>query len=162
MLDTFTLFRPQNAGLLMFSPQNAIGLIFQIVIAIFIIIFIAFPINPPLMTIAFLNSIFGIIVATIIAFLLFIYTPLLGILFIIAYYVAWIRSNKKIARITQTQENTNFELKEMATAVANDVGTLEEQIVNIMSPVVPKKAPMQYYYSKYKPVNESIGSASML
>jgi len=152
MLDTFTLFGPQNAG----------GLIFQLFIAFFFIVFIAFPINPPLIMFAFLNNIFGIIVATVIAFLLFIYTPLLGILFIVAYYVAWDRSNKKIARITQTQENTNFELKEMATTVANDVGTLEEQIVNIMSPVVPKKAPTQYYYSKYKPVNEPIGSASML
>lgn len=136
--------------------------LFQLCIALFITIFIIFPINLPLVIVSLINSFYGIIVIIIILFLLFIYTnPILGILFIIASYVAIQRSTQKIARIEQTQENTNFELKQM-NSIPNNVATLEEQIVNLMSPIVPIDKPIIYLHSQFKPINLNIGSASIL
>jgi len=141
-----------------FIPSIGIGYLIQLVIALLIIVFIIFPINPPL----FITNVYGIVFIIIVAFLLFIYThPILGILFIVASYIGLQRSTKKIARIEQTQENTNAELKQM-NITPNNEGTLEEHMINIMAPIIPIDKPIVYLYSQFKPINESIGTASML
>jgi Ca2+/Na+ antiporter len=130
----------------------------NLLIGLFIVVLIVFPIVPPL----FINSIYGITIMVLITFLLFIYTnPILGILFIIACYVLLLRTTQKKERIQQTQQNTNYELKQMNNTPNNE-GTLEEQMINILQPIVPINKPVVYLHSQFKPINESIGTASML
>lgn len=137
-------------------------ILFQVVVGILITLFIVFPIAIPLSIVWLVNRIYGIILAIIIVFILFIYmNPILGILFIIAVYVLYIRSNKKVARFKQTQENTNHELVEMSKPPANHSDTLEEFMVNMMAPSTADK-PLVYLHSQFKPINEPIGSASVI
>ena len=140
--------------------------LFQLGLSLLFLILIIFPIKMPLIIASFLNSLIGIMVAIIIVFLLFIYTnPILGILFIILFYILFQRSTIKISRVHQTQENTNFELKKMNENNFTDINstsTLEEQMINIMAPIIPKDKSTSYIYTQFKPINDNIGTASIL
>jgi Ca2+/Na+ antiporter len=136
---------------------------FQVIFAIILITIIMFPqIKPPFYMIqSDFNGVFGIIISIVLVFIIFVYmNPLLGILSILAFYLLYLRANEKIARVQQTQENTNIELQEM-NQTPNTVDTLEEYIVSIMAPI--NAPPMNdYYYTQFKPLNSSIGTASMV
>lgn len=148
--------------------MTSIFILFQVVFAVLLITFIVFPqIKPPFYIVSFIHStlggIIGILLAIILVFLLFVYTnPILGILAIISFYVLYLRINEKIARVQQTQETVNLEMAQMNTPQPGvTVDTLEEYIVGIMAPIVPPPV-SDYYYTQFKPVNEPIGTASML
>jgi hypothetical protein len=111
---------------------------------------------------AFFNSIVGVITVTVITLLLFIFTnPVLGILYIVMYYMQTQRGTHKMERVLQTQKNTDYELKQMNTP-ANTGSTLEEHFIEQFAPIVPRKNTPAYVYSQFKPVNEPIGTASLI
>jgi hypothetical protein len=86
------------------------------------------------------------------------FIPILGILSIFAFYFLYLRANEKIARVQQTQENTNLELQEM-NKTPNTVDTLEEYIIGIMAPI--NAPPMNsYYYTGSRIVPTPVRSAS--
>jgi c-di-AMP phosphodiesterase-like protein len=137
-------------------------LFFEVIFGIILLTFILFPqIKPPFYLVEYINSVFGIFISIICVFIIFLYTnPILGILSIFAFYFLYLRANEKIARVQQTQENTNLELQEM-NKTPNTVDTLEEYIIGIMAPI--NAPPMNsYYYTQFKPINDPIGLASIL
>ena len=143
--------------------MSILFILFQVIFGIILATFILFPqIKPPFYAVQYINSIVGIVVSLVFIFVVFAYAnPILGILSIFACYLLYLRANEKIARVQQTQENTNIELHQMNNATPKVVDSLEEYIVGIMAPI--DAPPMNdYYYTQFKPVNTAIGTASML
>lgn len=143
-----------------------LNLYFESILGLFFLILIIFPIKLPLFIISFIYSIYGIILILIILFLLFIYTnPILGILFIIFLYINYQRTILIISN-SNIQNNNNIQpqsqIKSSLIQNNNENETLEEYIINKIAPTTPIDKPIIYLHSKYKPLNEDIGTASVL
>lgn len=142
---------------------------FQFIIVMLMILFILLPIEIPVIIIGWIDSMIGIIIIICVLFLLFIYThPLLGSIGLIATYVLYTRAQTKKERILMTQQNKNRELLKMNTETQRPMEnmkqkpqTLEEDIIEKNNRMMKNKS-NEYIYTKFKPVNESIGTARKL
>jgi hypothetical protein len=93
--------------------------------------------------------------------------PILGILFIIFFYFALLRSNQyNISNNSippnQSQNIDQNKQKNESNYNNNITTTLEENIINLMEPIIPVDKTNNYIYSQYKPINQNIGLASIL
>ena len=94
-------------------------------------------------------------------YLYFYVNPLVSILFIFVIYEFLKRMNTHSKRITAVQFTPSQAKKDEQMAKMNDVkvDALEIDVVSNMAPI-GKSDPVQFLSSSYKPITESIGTAS--
>ena len=128
------------------------------------IIYIILPISTPSFLAGFINSSLGMLLLFLVTiFLLFYTNPILGIVFIFVAYEL-IRRTSNIITATEIIEYTPSQVKkdtEMAKMNPPKKETLEEEIVEQMAPVGRSDISI-YTPSTFKPVAESVGSASLI
>jgi hypothetical protein len=128
------------------------------------IIYVILPISTPTFLAGFINSSLGMLVLFLIAIFLFFYTnPILGVVFVLVAYEI-IRRSSQIAGSTEIMLYTPSQAKknaEMARMNPPKTETLEEEIVAKMAPIGHSDISI-YTPSSFKPVAESVGSASMV
>jgi MFS superfamily sulfate permease-like transporter len=128
------------------------------------IIYIVFPISTPPFLAGFIESSLGMLLLFLVTIFLFFYTnPILGVIFVFVAYELLRRSSHLIGKAAIIQ-HTPSQLKkdlEMSSMNPPKRETLEEEMVEKMAPV--GKSDMSIYTpSSFKPVAESVGSASLV
>uniref|UniRef100_A0A6C0I3E3 Uncharacterized protein n=1 Tax=viral metagenome TaxID=1070528 RepID=A0A6C0I3E3_9ZZZZ len=137
---------------------------------ILILLYLIFPVPTPLFLNGIADSPIGIGMMLLAAVFLFFYVnPIISILFVFAVYELLRRmnnnnSNSNAAMVTTasvptsvSQAKKDEELIEMNKELKTD--SLEVDMITNMSPI-GKSEPVQFLPTSYKPVSESIGSAS--
>ena len=128
------------------------------------IIYVIFPISTPSIMGGFINSSLGMLILFLIALFLFFYTnPILGVVFIFVAYEMLRRSSfivgpAEILEYTPSQTKKNAEMVRMNPP---KIETLEEEMVAKMAPIGHSDISI-YTPSSFKPVAQSVGSASMV
>jgi hypothetical protein len=128
------------------------------------IVYVVFPISTPSFLAGFIESSLGMLLLFLVTIFLFFYTnPILGVIFIFVAYELLRRSSQisgRTAIIKHTPSQLNKDI-EMASMNPPKKETLEEEIVEQMAPV--GKSDMSIYTpSSFKPVAESVGTASLV
>jgi len=128
------------------------------------IIYVVFPISTPPFLAGFIESSLGMLLLFLVTIFLFFYTnPILGVVFIFVAYELLRRSSHisgRTAIIKHTPSQLNKDI-EMASMNPPKKESLEEEIVEKMAPV--GKSDMSIYTpSSFKPIAESVGSASLV
>lgn len=133
--------------------------LFQIIIGILLIAFIIIPINVPIMV----HNVYLLLILGVIIIVLFMVAhPILGVLSLLASYVLLQRTNTATTTILQTQEHKDDEFKQVI-AKPNTENTLEQQVIDKLSPLAsPFNNPSMFINTSFKPVNEPIGTASLI
>jgi hypothetical protein len=136
----------------------------ELILLVCFIIYVVFPISTPPFLAGFIESSLGMLLLFLVTIFLFFYTnPILGVIFIFVAYELLRRSSHIIGRtaiIKHTPSQLNKDI-EMASMNPPKKETLEEEIVEQMAPV--GKSDMSIYTpSSFKPVAESVGSASLV
>ena len=135
----------------------------EMALFIIFVIYLVFPIQTPMFLAPSIESPLGMGVIFVVTLSLFLYAnPILAILYIFVAYELLRRSSQipgkiHIAEHTPTEVKKTAEMKAMNPPVKE---TLEEQIVDKMAPV-GKSDPSIYTASSFKPVAESVGTASV-
>lgn len=135
----------------------------ETIVIVMFISYLALPFHLPSMVTKFIDSPMGIIGLFVVSVYLFLYAnPLVAVLFVLVAYELFRRSNNatgKAAMIkyTPTQARKDEKMKKM-----NPVKTvsLEEEVVEQLAPI-GKSDLSVFTASTFKPVAESVGSASM-
>lgn len=136
----------------------------ELILLGFFIIYVIMPISTPPFLAGFINSSLGMLVLFLIAIFLFFYTnPILGVVFILVAYEIIRRTSQivgtaEIMQYTPSQAKKNAEMVKMNPPKSE---TLEEEIVAKMAPVGHSDISI-YTPSTFKPVAESVGSASLV
>jgi hypothetical protein len=128
------------------------------------IVYVVFPISTPSFLAGSIESSLGMLLLFLVTIFLFFYTnPILGVIFIFVAYELLRRSSQisgRTAIIKHTPSQLNKDI-EMASMNPPKKETLEEEIVEQMAPV--GKSDMSIYTpSSFKPIAESVGSASLV
>jgi hypothetical protein len=128
------------------------------------IVYVVFPISTPSFLAGFIESSLGMLVLFLVTIFLFFYTnPILGVIFIFVAYEL-LRRSSHISGRTAIIKHTPSQLKkdiEMASMNPPKRESLEEEIVEKMAPI--GKSDMSIYTpSSFKPVAESVGTASLV
>jgi hypothetical protein len=128
------------------------------------IVYVVFPISTPSFLAGFIESSLGMLLLFLVTIFLFFYTnPILGVIFIFVAYEL-LRRSSHISGRTAIIKHTPSQLKkdiEMASMNPPKRESLEEEIVEKMAPV--GKSDMSIYTpSSFKPVAESVGTASLV
>lgn len=128
------------------------------------IIYIVFPITTPSFLAGFIESSLGMLLLFLVTIFLFFYTnPILGVIFVFVAYELLRRSSHLIGKAAIIQ-HTPSQLKkdlEMSSMNPPKRETLEEEMVEKMAPVGKSELSI-YTPSSFKPVAESVGSASLV
>ena len=128
------------------------------------IIYIVFPISTPSFLAGFIESSLGMLLLFLVTIFLFFYTnPILGVIFVFVAYELLRRSSHLIGKAAIIQ-HTPSQLKkdiEMSSMNPPKRETLEEEMVEKMAPVGKSELSI-YTPSSFKPVAESVGSASLV
>jgi hypothetical protein len=128
------------------------------------IVYVILPISTPSFLAGFINSSLGMLLLFLVAIFLFFYTnPILGVVFIFVAYEIIRRSSQivgtaEIMQYTPSQAKKNIEMAKMNPPKSE---SLEEEIVAKMAPIGHSDISI-YTPSTFKPVAESVGSASMV
>ena len=128
------------------------------------IVYVILPISTPSFLAGVINSSLGMLVLFLVAIFLFFYTnPILGVVFVFVAYEMLRRSSHiagpvEIMKFTPSQAKKNAEMENMNPPKTE---SLEEEIVAKMAPVGRSDISI-YIPSSFKPVAESVGSASMV
>lgn len=136
---------------------------FEYSLLVIYILFLIFPIKIPNYIANIIDSPLGIVVLFLIAIALFVYVnPILGILYIFVAYELLRRSTKisgKSAYIeyTPTQNKKDAEMQKMNPPQER---TLEETVVEKMSPIGGQSNVGEFINSTFKPINGKIFGAS--
>jgi hypothetical protein len=128
------------------------------------IVYVVFPISTPSFLAGFIESSLGMLLLFLVTIFLFFYTnPILGVIFIFVAYEL-LRRSSNISGRTAIIKHTPSQLKkdiEMASMNPPKRESLEEEIVEKMAPI--GKSDMSIYTpSSFKPVAESVGTASLV
>jgi hypothetical protein len=128
------------------------------------IVYVVFPISTPSFLAGFIESSLGMLLLFLVTIFLFFYTnPILGVIFIFVAYELLRRSSHisgRTAIIKHTPSQLNKDI-EMASMNPPKRESLEEEIVEKMAPI--GKSDMSIYTpSSFKPVAESVGTASLV
>lgn len=132
-------------------------------VIVMFISYLALPIQLPEMVAKLVDSPMGIIGIFVLSVYLFFYAnPLIAVLFVLVAYEMFRRSTNAtgkaaMVKYTPTQARKDEKMKKMNPAKTT---SLEEEVVNEMAPV-GKSDISVFTTSTYKPVAESVGSASM-
>ena len=128
------------------------------------VIYIVFPISTPSFLAGFIESSLGMLPLFLVTIFLFFYTnPILGVIFVFVAYELLRRSSHLIGKAAIIQ-HTPSQLKkdiEMSSMNPPKRETLEEEMVEKMAPVGKSELSI-YTPSSFKPVAESVGSASLV
>jgi MFS superfamily sulfate permease-like transporter len=128
------------------------------------VIYIVFPISTPSFLAGFIESSLGMLLLFLVTIFLFFYTnPILGVIFVFVAYELLRRSSHLIGKAAIIQ-HTPSQLKkdiEMSSMNPPKRETLEEEMVEKMAPVGKSELSI-YTPSSFKPVAESVGSASLV
>lgn len=122
------------------------------------------PIPTPNFLAGVLDSSLGMLVLFVVAIFLFFYVnPVLGVVFLFVAYEMLRRSSQLVGNATIVKHTPSQAKKDVQMARMNPVNkeTLEEEIVDKMAPVGRSDLSM-YTPSSFKPVSESVGSASLV
>jgi hypothetical protein len=128
------------------------------------IIYVIMPIPTPNFLAGVLDSSLGMLVLFVVAIFLFFYVnPVLGVVFLFVAYEMLRRSSQLVGHATIVKHTPSQAKKDVQMARMNPVNkeTLEEEMVDKMAPVGRSDLSM-YTPSSFKPVSESVGSASLV
>lgn len=128
------------------------------------VIYVILPIPTPNFLAGVLDSSLGMLVLFIVAIFLFFYVnPVLGVVFLFVAYELLRRSSKLVGHAAIVKHTPSQAKKDVQMAQMNPAKkeTLEEEIVDKMAPVGHSDLSI-YTPSSFKPVSESVGSASLV
>lgn len=128
------------------------------------IIYVIMPIQTPGFLAGWVDSSLGMLVLFVVALFLFFYTnPVLGVVFILVAYEMLRRSSLLVGQTAIIAHTPSQAKKDVQMQKMNPVKkeTLEEEIVDIMAPIGHSDMSV-YTPSSFKPISESVGSASLV
>jgi membrane protein implicated in regulation of membrane protease activity len=134
----------------------------EIGVLIILVLYLIFPIPSPVILDGVADSAFAIAGMLIMAIYLYFYVnPVISVLFVFAAYEFLRRINNHSRKVTMIQYTPSQDRKDEQMAHMNDVKTdvLEVDVVSQMAPI-GRSDPIQFLSSSYKPITESIGTAS--
>jgi hypothetical protein len=135
----------------------------ELTVAAVLVLYIALPINAPIMVCDLVDGPIGMIVVFTAAVYLFLYAnPILAVLFVFAGYELLRRccnvtGRVVIAKHTPTQAKKDKKMKKMNPIQKS---TLEEEVVQQMAPVGKSESSV-FTSSTFSPVADNVGSASV-
>jgi len=136
----------------------------ELILLLCFIVYIIMPITTPDFLSGFMNSSLGMTLLFIVGLFLFFYiNPILGVVFIFVAYEI-LRRSSTIGGQTNILEYTPPQMKkdaEMVRMNPQKTATLEEEIVDKMAPIGHSDMSI-FTPSSFKPVAESVGSASLV
>ena len=135
----------------------------EIVLLCIFVIYLVFPIQMPELVSGMIDSPLGMLSLFIIAvYLFFNANPILAVIFVFVAYELLRRSSQFTGRTTIMKYTPSQHKKDAQMAAMNPPKkeTLEEEVVDKMAPV-GRSEMVTYTSSDYKPVAESVGTASM-
>lgn len=128
------------------------------------IIYVIMPIPTPNFLAGVIDSCLGMLVLFVVAIFLFFYVnPVLGVVFLFVAYEMLRRSSKLVGHAAIVKHTPSQAKKDVQMAQMNPAKkeTLEEEIVDKMAPIGHSDLSI-YTPSSFKPVSESVGSASLV
>jgi hypothetical protein len=147
------------------NVQNLVKSFSQLEIALLVIfvLYLVLPIQTPAFLSGTIDSSIGMVTMFAITLYLFFYSnPILAILYIFVAYELLRRSAAFTGRVamiqyTPTQQKKDTQMQKM-NPVQSDI--LEVDVISTMAPI-GKSDPIQFLSSSYKPIVESVGTASV-
>ena len=134
----------------------------EISLLVVFILYLIFPVHTPLFLAGYVDSTMGIVgMFVITVFLYFYVNPILAVLYVFVAYELLRRSSQFSNRVTLVQYTPSQAKKDADMAKMNPLPTdiLEVDVVSKMAPI-GHSDPVQILSSSYKPITESIGTAS--
>ena len=134
----------------------------ELSLLVIFVLYLVLPIQTPSFLAGSVDSSIGIVTMFAITIYLFFYSnPILAIIYIFVAYELLRRSSSITGRVAMIQYTPTQQKKDTQMAKMNPVPSdiLEVDVISQMAPI-GKSDPIQFLSSSYKPIVESVGTAS--